>query len=171
MRRRIMSVASVLSLLLCVGTAVLWLIGDITGLSITWIRMDSSTAFQTRYAASVSGGGFAFETSADLPDPSGLGWYFGHDFNDYPDPDHTWRIYVRENLFRLVFPCWSVLLLSLLLPIWWTIRARARPAKNRSTCSTCGYTLTGNTSGTCPECGAAIPTPINPPEPKSSRPA
>jgi len=26
-------------------------------------------------------------------------------------------------------------------------------------CPSCGYNLRGNTSGTCPECGAPIPTP------------
>jgi hypothetical protein len=30
-------------------------------------------------------------------------------------------------------------------------------------CASCGYDLTGNTSGVCPECGKAMPSP--PPEP------
>jgi hypothetical protein len=157
MKRRILKLAAIISLLLCVTTAVLWLIGDVTGLSIRGIRMDYSRVFQTRYAASVSGGGFAFETYVESPDPPILGWYFGHDFNDYPDPDHTWRIIDRGRRSGVVFPCWSVLLLSSLLPVWWAIRARTKPAMNRSTCSTCGYDLTGNVSGVCPECGTAIP--------------
>ncbi|MCC6358656.1 MAG: hypothetical protein IT450_07930 [Phycisphaerales bacterium] len=35
---------------------------------------------------------------------------------------------------------------------WWLDRRRPRPG----CCSACGYDLTGNVSGTCPECGRAI---------------
>ncbi len=35
---------------------------------------------------------------------------------------------------------------------WWLDRRRLRPGQ----CSGCGYDLTGNISGTCPECGQAI---------------
>jgi hypothetical protein len=34
------------------------------------------------------------------------------------------------------------------------LRARKRDPDG---CPTCGYNLTGNTSGTCPECGSAVP--------------
>jgi hypothetical protein len=35
-------------------------------------------------------------------------------------------------------------------------------------CNSCGYNLTGNTSGTCPECGTPVP---KEPAEKSPRPA
>jgi hypothetical protein len=163
MRRRLFKLAAAASLLLCVATAILWVIGDITGIYISWIRMDPSGMYQTYYAARVSGGGFAFESSFEQPDHSRLGWHAKFNDNDYPmtGPDwgRTWYIDFGEGGFRLaVFPCWSVLLLSLLLPIWWTIRRRAKPAMNRAKCSTCGYNLTGNTSGVCPECGTPVPS-------------
>ena len=159
MIRHLFTVTAAISLLLGVATAVLWVIGDVTGLAIKWTRMDSSKTFQTEYIGRVSGGGFEFEKSAYSPDPSDLGWHLLDNFNDYPDPDRTWRIDVLENgPFHLVFPCWSVLLLSSLLPVWWAIRARAKPAMNRSKCSNCGYNLTGNLSGVCPECGTKLPT-------------
>jgi hypothetical protein len=37
---------------------------------------------------------------------------------------------------------------------WWFVRQRRIPPH---CCQKCGYDLTGNTSGTCPECGAATP--------------
>jgi hypothetical protein len=47
------------------------------------------------------------------------------------------------------------LLLSGMLPTMWLVRRRARSAQN-PTCKRCGYNLTGNTNGVCPECGAAV---------------
>jgi len=43
------------------------------------------------------------------------------------------------------------------LTLWWTRRQRAKLLR-AGLCTNCGYDLTGNTSGVCPECGA----PINP---------
>ena len=34
---------------------------------------------------------------------------------------------------------------------------RVHPTPNHPVCPTCSYNLTGNTSGTCPECGHPIP--------------
>lgn len=38
-------------------------------------------------------------------------------------------------------------------------RVRRRHRKRRNLCIDCAYSLTGNTSGICPECGTAIPAP------------
>ena len=50
--------------------------------------------------------------------------------------------------------------LALCLPVLMALIARirfpdTRSSPNPSVCSSCGYNLTGNTSGKCPECGAA----------------
>ncbi len=47
------------------------------------------------------------------------------------------------------------LLLSGMLPTMWLIRRCLGSAQN-PTCKHCHYNLTGNASGICPECGAAI---------------
>jgi hypothetical protein len=51
-------------------------------------------------------------------------------------------------------PLWLPLLLSTVV----TALPLRRPprATLRGRCSTCGYDLTGNTSGRCPECGTAV---------------
>jgi len=53
----------------------------------------------------------------------------------------------------MVLPIWLILTV-LIMPtafLWW--RDRRYP---RGHCQYCGYDLTGNVSGRCPECGKAI---------------
>jgi hypothetical protein len=54
----------------------------------------------------------------------------------------------------LEFPYWLVASLAALLPTvrLWSI-GRARRRVRRGHCPRCGYDLTGNVSGVCPECG------------------
>ena len=56
------------------------------------------------------------------------------------------------------FPLWAGLIV-LTVPTWigWR-RTRHRP---HGSCRTCGYNLTGNTSGICPECGTQCLTPAD----------
>ena len=60
---------------------------------------------------------------------------------------------------------------SVFFLIWWLAVVRRNPPlpqkNDQPACNSCGYSLTGNTSGTCPECGSPIP---KAPEPKSPRP-
>ena len=54
-------------------------------------------------------------------------------------------------------PYSCLLLVTAPLPAVWLVRARRTARRRRlALCLTCGYNLTGNTSGTCPECGAAV---------------
>jgi hypothetical protein len=61
------------------------------------------------------------------------------------------------------FPLWSLVLMAAVLPLMRASVAlaslRRRHACRDKGCRICAYDLTGNTSGTCPECGA--PT-VNP---------
>ncbi len=54
----------------------------------------------------------------------------------------------------IIVPVWIPLLCCGLLAVllWWLDRGRTRPGH----CAQCGYDLTGNVSGTCPECGKAV---------------
>ena len=65
----------------------------------------------------------------------------------------------RTNRYvMLAIPHWSLVAMSLIVGAtrWWpTLRAQSR--RRRHLCLACGYSLTGNVSGTCPECGTAIP--------------
>ena len=70
--------------------------------------------------------------------------------------------------FKIFFPAWCSWLVSGIAPtfwIWRRVRSRCRPS---GLCGYCGYSLTGNTSGVCPECGTPVP---KEPADKSPRPA
>ena len=58
----------------------------------------------------------------------------------------------------VLFPLWSVLLLFLLYPAFACIRGPLRRHRHRKQglCLNCGYNLTGNVTGRCPECGKEI---------------
>ena len=60
-------------------------------------------------------------------------------------------------------PYWPLVLLFAIPPAWWvfvqSIRSSRRiERRHRRLCSACGYNLTGNTSGVCPECGTPTAT-------------
>jgi hypothetical protein len=59
-------------------------------------------------------------------------------------------------------PYWFITLLSapgILIPVMYgvMVRRRRRARRRAGRCGTCGYDLTGNVSGRCPECGEVIP--------------
>jgi len=52
---------------------------------------------------------------------------------------------------------WGPVVLFGILPlVWGVVRLRARLKRKAGCCARCGYDLTGNTSGVCPECGAKL---------------
>jgi len=51
---------------------------------------------------------------------------------------------------------WLIVVLSAVLPGIWLTRLLRSRRPHPGMCAACGYNLTGNTSGTCPECGVAI---------------
>jgi hypothetical protein len=68
----------------------------------------------------------------------------------------------------VVVPLWMpfVLIAISTVYLWWRDRRRIRPGH----CQECGYNLTGNVSGVCPECGERI-SGAGEPAPGSRRPA
>jgi len=84
------------------------------------------------------------ESSVYLTTPIGFGF-----------TREQWTTEAMNRDVIVVFPWWSLLLTSGAIPVLFFIRNfRRRP---KGCCSGCGYSLTGNTSGTCPECGTPIP--------------
>jgi len=65
---------------------------------------------------------------------------------------------IRSRYVGIIIPYWCLLAVSLPLPVVWIFRHRRQThRRKRSLCLTCGYDLTGNVSGTCPECGTPVP--------------
>src|SRR5687768_17418960 len=79
---------------------------------------------------------------------------------EHPETDVA-GFYVR--LIVALTPYWIVVILTALLPIVWLVQYISEHAERRrkfrrksNLCVTCEYDLTGNVSGTCPECGTAM---------------
>ncbi len=53
---------------------------------------------------------------------------------------------------------WFPALILAILPAIWLLKWNKRRKLGPNACSSCGYYLTGNTSGVCPECGLALKT-------------
>ena len=60
-----------------------------------------------------------------------------------------------EYEYGVIVPCWSLVVLFGIVPTIWLIKRRKRGGAIGVECGACGYNLTGNTSGVCPECGVA----------------
>jgi hypothetical protein len=71
----------------------------------------------------------------------------------------TWSNDRDEDLYVHV-PWLYIVMLLLLCPVAQIaaiVRRRRRLARRGGFCEICGYNLTGNTSGVCPECGTPVP--------------
>jgi len=91
---------------------------------------------------------------------SGLNWYNnGHSGGWVFDGNQSFRLFAEfgtrhpRSFWQCDIPLWVIFLLSLLILAGLRWRTRIPPGH----CLSCGYNLTGNTSGGCPECGEKIP--------------
>ena len=72
--------------------------------------------------------------------------------------NYTYGFYWDLYGYGVAVPDWFLMLMTALLPIRWIITARKlrRLRKLGYFCRHCGYNLTGNVSGICPECGKQV---------------
>lgn len=140
----------------------------ISFLDVTWTCTDDGFTYITRFRLSnwslfwehrgVSQIPKNVVSSPSFTPPSPRDWFLISFFErwhvpfDYPGPaDLTmvvsgWRI-----------PLWPELVLCLIYPGYVLVcHYRQRSRSKKGCCQNCGYSLTGNTSGVCPECGEKI---------------
>jgi len=67
-------------------------------------------------------------------------------------------VIIYSRMFRIIIPLWIPFLMCTAPTALLFYRDRRRIPPGH--CPTCGYNLTGNTSGKCPECGERPPKPV-----------
>lgn len=169
--RRLFTFASMLSLLLCVATLILWVRSES-------IRDSCGQQLGTRYWLIRSGRGrIVVDIRFNVPPHTHRTWMF----ESSPQSRHLLSIEERPRSFweangfsfqfqpyrwpdgridhdlKVLTPWWTWAALFSLIPatsLW--LAARRRPARPKGSCPNCGYDLRASKSR-CPECGTPIP--------------
>jgi hypothetical protein len=110
-----------------------------------WVRRSKREEFAKRVNGSES------------PDkPAELPWLWVQSTRDPPvlRLDAPWMNDAGSSQRKLFLTCWiPLVVVAIPTALLWHRDRRAHPAGH---CRTCGYNLTGNVSGRCPECGEVI---------------
>ena len=148
-RRYIFNTLTVVSAVLLLGTVGLW--ADVTGtrriLSFKSIHIGTSPAgsdFQYNFPVGIISQTFRREF---------LGFHYSRLNVSTKTPRGGPPNYQRIGL---VVPHWFLTLIFTILPTIWLFKWNKRRKLGPNACLACGYDLTGNESGQCPECGAAV---------------
>ena len=161
MRRRLFNALCLLSLVLAVAVAALWARSVWWASDQVWIALDGQTGIVARSAF-----GNVLVSYEDLWDKyrgRSLGPY-GHESNDAGG----WLIELPSfqgplvyNQAHAILPCWFLLSMISLMPIFWVVRNARGRKPTFGSCPRCGYDLRGSSGGgpECPECGAAVVAP------------
>jgi hypothetical protein len=82
--------------------------------------------------------------------------YISHEqeFGQYPPPIGTY--FSADGLRALSVPLFYLFLVFAILPGIWCWRLYRSFRRREGRCRSCDYDLTGNVSGTCPECGTPV---------------
>jgi len=168
-KRRLFNVAALVSLVLCALTVLVWVVSF-------WVQPGVLQVWPQRlWSLGVTRGSVFFHEVRQPPGGSGT---FGppwarrfvltrppHRFTAPNALTDEWRFagfeYLRRSppltFRRLTVPCWFLALATAVAPALWYRRYRTRRARDlTSRCLACGYDLTGNVSGVCPECGTTV---------------
>jgi hypothetical protein len=139
-RRWALNIAAAVSLLLLILTVAFWTAG------LTSFRYFEPYHANDGWTLTISsdGGEFAVLFASSGPD-------YARPPNFNPN-----RHEVYDRLL-----CWKPATAFAAIPCLWTLVAagrflRARRIQTFNLCGACGYNLTANTSGVCPECGTAV---------------
>lgn len=135
------------------------------GISLRWgVRLIDG---QKAYAAQISCGAISAYWTSQTPQ-RGLAGQFWKGACDTWRPFKSWRdvaFYWSVYAIRPRFDSSSSIAGSVSVPLWLPLLVVAVPTYRlwrrtsrfpRGFCAHCGYNLTGNTSGVCPECGTRV---------------
>ena len=90
----------------------------------------------------------------------GFGQQRGRFFSN-PIPSANGTVRRTGPVYITAIPLYPISTAFALLPLLWSIGALRRWRRRREgRCVTCGYNLTSNTTGVCPECGTQVEQPL-----------
>jgi hypothetical protein len=180
MRRRLFTLAAAVSLLLFVATAVLWVRSDDarSAVRFDWrgagyalysdrgrIGVDNSPAIEDFRAEQRRVILRELEKQQRLMEflaSKGDEQQLTPSFMENPN----WITTATANqpaAVRYAVPYWPIILVLLIFPAVWLMGYRRSLIRlSRGCCRGCGYDLTGNTSGVCPECGTPVESKLVP---------
>ena len=181
-RRHLFNLAALLSLLLCVAVAVLWVRSYWVATSATWHHQPVRDGESRTVRLETKSGRFILwgRYSGSGREIAIMGWYWSvrpiHSHETAATLDRFWRgqrgrvIFfmgfcysvevgstagvVRWSERRLMVPLWALCLVSSILPLLW-LRRRVWHTHPAGHCQSCGYDLR-ETPERCPECGEAV---------------
>jgi hypothetical protein len=175
--RRVFNLVSLLSLVLCAATVLLWVRSLNTGDRFGWSRVHGERGRRGEIASGRGRIVLSLDT-AETPfisgyaDEPGRGWEHGdvawimHERDSYGFPEsgpiREWRIcgfeIITFNAGCVIASVRdaTVVVVTAILPLLWVTRVLLIRKVDPRHCPKCGYNLCGNTSGTCPECGKPI---------------
>ena len=173
-RRRLFTFVSTISLLLLVGSCAMIVRGGLMFDSLDSELFNVNTGLHPVIDEVSSVKGLLIFSHYDVtfgtPAPGIHQWTVQHAPADAIMPLITYQYYVRPYLgFNSVLADWHNGKSYLVLPLapfavlfavppalWGWLRLRKHRRQLESFCTACGYDLTGNTSGVCPECGTPV---------------
>ncbi len=139
---------------LCVLLFALWLVSGWCQIAVQWpLRNGSSVELDAS-----EGGVSLFIFTPTRVSELTVGFEFGQFSFDY---SYQFSYRVGPDQMWIFFPLWFPLLL-IALPIGFLFWSDHRRRTKVGCCEECGYDLTGNTSGTCPECGGPADGSVTP---------
>jgi len=185
-RRYIFNTLTVVSLLLLLGTVGLWVRSFSNSDTISkgkWTEADQT--IKVAGFCSAVGGIHAFidsYTGIDVKDYKIKQIPFGYHVHENPENqldlwtnsvsdwagfgryegsimiinNNTMRQILNIDAKGVVIPHWFLTLIFATLPAIWLFKWNKRRKRGPNACPGCGYDLTGNESGECPECGQII---------------
>lgn len=176
MRRRLLTIASALSMLLCVAMVVLWVQSYLSYLAIGYWFVNGSDGHDHGYFLGSSRSRLLLvadhPTSPALAPPSRF-YFIRKDVDSYSPPwlwdssprriscaGFSYEVRLTKNYpgSAIFVPYWFLLVL-LLSPVWVRLK-RALKRRAPGICVCCGYDLRA-TPDRCPECGAVAPVATN----------
>jgi hypothetical protein len=161
-RRRLLNLLSALSLLLCISLIACWSPSYERAFKVEWSKKDAAGRRYTSVGTSITCGGLDILVAHFPAFDGGEGLWWGRAPARLWGESHLWFIAGRdddgESTRRwVVVPHWVLVGLTALLPAVRTARWLRQRRKLRDQtfglCPACGYDLTANVSGVCPECG------------------